>query len=122
MLVVDPASGVPPYEQLRAQLIAQIAGGELAPGTRLPTVRRLAEDLGLAPNTVARTYRELETAGFVRTAGRNGTVVAPPDDGADVTQAASSLARQYTTGMRALGLGPEAMVTYLHRSLAERPS
>lgn len=119
MLVIDPASDLPPYEQLRGQLVAQITGGALAPGTRLPAVRRLASDLGLAPNTVARTYRELETAGFVRTAGRNGTIVAPPNDGPDIAQQASSLAQAYATGMRALGLGPDAMVAYLRRSLTE---
>ena len=73
MLVVDTASPVPPFEQLRLQLIAQIERGELPPGTQLPTVRRLAADLGLAPNTVARTYRELEQAGLVRTAGRRAS-------------------------------------------------
>ena len=78
MLVVDTSSPVPPFEQLRLQLIAQIERRELPPGTQLPTVRRLAADLGLAPNTVARTYRELEQAGLVRTAGRRGTVVAEP--------------------------------------------
>lgn len=119
MLVIDPRSPVPPYEQLRAQLTAQISSGELAPGVRLPTVRRLASDLGIAPNTVARTYRELEATGFVRTAGRNGTIVTPPNDGPDIAQQASALADAYARAMRALGLGPEAMVGYLRRSLAE---
>ena len=57
------------------QVAAQIASGALAGGTRLPTVRGLAEDLGLAVNTVARAYRELEAAGLVETRGRAGTVV-----------------------------------------------
>ncbi|MDO5499905.1 MAG: GntR family transcriptional regulator [Propionibacteriaceae bacterium] len=118
MLVVDPRSTTPPYEQLRLQLVAQIGRGELAPGTRLPAVRRLASDLGIAPNTVARTYRELEAAGFVRTAGRNGTIVTPPDDGSEIAREAASLAAAYARGMRALGLGPEAMIAYLHRALA----
>jgi DNA-binding transcriptional regulator YhcF (GntR family) len=46
MIVYDPRSPVPPYEQVRAQLARQVQAGELAPGTRLPTVRRLAADLG----------------------------------------------------------------------------
>jgi DNA-binding transcriptional regulator YhcF (GntR family) len=78
MLVVDASSSVPPFEQLRQQIAQQIAEGTLPPGTQLPTVRRLAEDLGLAPNTVARTYRALEQTGLLRTAGRRGTVVAEP--------------------------------------------
>lgn len=119
ILRIDPASGVPPYEQLRGQLVAQITNGELTPGTRLPSVRRLANDLRLAPNTVARTYRELEGSGFVRTAGRNGTIVLPPNDGPDVSAQAMGLAATYARGMRSLGLGPDAMVTYLRRVVAE---
>lgn len=119
MLRIDPGSGVPPYEQLRGQLVAQITHGELPPGTRLPPVRRLANDLGLAPNTVARTYRELEASGFVRTAGRNGTIVLPPNDGPDLSAQAMRLADAYARGMRAIGLGPDAMVTYLRRAVAE---
>lgn len=119
MLVIDPRSTTPPYEQLRVQLIAQINTGELRPGARLPAVRRLASDLGLAPNTVARTYRELEVAGFVRTAGRNGTIVAAPNDGPDIAQQAAALADGYVRSMRGLGLGPDAVLGYVRRSLAE---
>jgi DNA-binding transcriptional regulator YhcF (GntR family) len=75
MIDLDASSPVPPFEQVRAQLAAQIADGILVPGTRLPTVRSLAADLGLAVNTVARSYRELEAAGMVETRGRAGTVV-----------------------------------------------
>lgn len=74
-LRIDPASPVPPYEQVRAQVAAGIATGSIAAGTRLPTVRTLATALGLAVNTVARSYRELEAAGLVETRGRAGTVV-----------------------------------------------
>ncbi len=75
MITIDAASPTPPFEQLRSQIIAEISGGTLAPGTRLPTVRRLAEDLDLAPGTVARAYRELETAGVIETRGRHGTFI-----------------------------------------------
>lgn len=76
MIVIDPSSPLPPFEQLRAGLVDAVASGELAPGARLPTVRRLAEDLGVAPGTVARAYRELEASGIIETRGRNGTFVA----------------------------------------------
>lgn len=76
MLVIDPDDRTPPYEQLRQQLINAISGGELAPGTKLPTVRRLAADLGIAPNTVARTYLELDREGLIETRGRRGSFVA----------------------------------------------
>jgi DNA-binding transcriptional regulator YhcF (GntR family) len=72
---VDPASAVPPYEQVRAQLAGMITAGSLPPGTRLPTIRALAGDLGLAVNTVARAYRELEAAQLVTTRVRHGTTV-----------------------------------------------
>ncbi|MEV6283573.1 GntR family transcriptional regulator [Kribbella sp. NPDC051770] len=72
---VDPAGSEPPYEQVKKQVEQLIRSGELAQGTRLPTVRQLAGDLGLAVNTVARAYKELEADRLVRTEGRNGTFV-----------------------------------------------
>jgi DNA-binding transcriptional regulator YhcF (GntR family) len=73
---IDHGSSVAPFEQLRRQIIGAIDSGRMAPGIRLPSVRQLAADLDLAPNTVAKTIRELELAGYVETRGRNGTVVA----------------------------------------------
>lgn len=99
MIVVDPASPVPPSEQLRAQLVDDITSHELAAGTRLPTVRRLAEELGIAPGTVARAYRELEIAGFIETRGRHGSFVAAQGDVAtqQVQRAAAAFAEQVRT-------------------------
>lgn len=75
-ITVNLGSAAPPYEQIRAQIAALIAAGTLAPGTRLPTVRSLAADLGIAAGTVARAYKELEQSGLLETRRRNGTVVA----------------------------------------------
>jgi DNA-binding transcriptional regulator YhcF (GntR family) len=75
VISIDPESQVPPFEQVRAGFALRIANRELAVGARLPTVRALAADLGLAVNTVARAYRELEEAGLIETRGRAGTVV-----------------------------------------------
>jgi DNA-binding transcriptional regulator YhcF (GntR family) len=72
---VDTSSPVPPYEQLRSQIRVMVASGALARGTRLPPIRQLAGDLGLAVNTVGRAYRELEGEGLVESRGRHGTVV-----------------------------------------------
>lgn len=105
MLTVDPRSATPPFEQLRVQLLALVAGGGLAPGTRLPTVRRLAEDLGIAPNTVARTYRELEADGIIETRGRHGSFVAAHGDAAE--RQAQEAAAAYAARIRQLGLAPE---------------
>ena len=61
LLRLDPNSSVPPYEQLRAQVAAMTVTGELLEGQKLPTVRQLATDLGLAANTVARGTRSRAT-------------------------------------------------------------
>jgi DNA-binding transcriptional regulator YhcF (GntR family) len=74
-LRIDPGSAVPPYEQLRTQLARQATDGTLPAGTKLPTVRGLADHLGLAPGTVARAYKELEADGVIETQGRRGTFV-----------------------------------------------
>jgi DNA-binding transcriptional regulator YhcF (GntR family) len=75
-LTVNPDDPTPPYEQLRRQLVDLIEAGVLAEGERLPPLRQLAGDLGLAVGTVARTYRELEAAGLVRSRRGGGTRVA----------------------------------------------
>lgn len=78
--VIDGASSVPPFRQLHDAVVAAVASGSLAPGARLPTVRALAADLGLAANTVASAYRSLEDAGVVEGRGRAGTFVRLGDD------------------------------------------
>jgi DNA-binding transcriptional regulator YhcF (GntR family) len=79
-LRLDPEDPTPSYEQLRRQLSAVIQSGMLAPQTRLPTVRQLAADLGVAAGTVMRAYAELEGEGLVVTRRGGGTAVsdAPP--------------------------------------------
>lgn len=74
-LRVDTTDPTPPYEQLRRQLAALIGSGVLSGGDRLPPLRQLAADLGLAVGTVARTYRELESAGLVTSRRGGGTRV-----------------------------------------------
>ena len=115
ILRLDPASTAPPYEQLREQLVEQICSGALKPGATLLPVRRLAGDLGVAPNTVARTYRELEHAGYVKGQGRRGTVVLPPpeDQGDDD---AARLTRDYLRAMESLGYTPEKALSCLKQA------
>jgi DNA-binding transcriptional regulator YhcF (GntR family) len=93
-----------------------VSDGELPPGTKLPTVRALAETLGIAPNTVARAYRELEHSGVVSTRGRAGTVV--NGDGAD--RAAKEAATTYADAMRALGVGQDEALGLVRRAF-DRP-
>lgn len=111
---VDPRAAQPLFDQLRTQVIAGVRGGQLPPGARLPTVRELALRLGLAVNTVARAYRELESAGILETRGRFGTFVATQDP-ADVTMAAA--ARAFADTARALGIDPTEALRYVHAAL-----
>ena len=77
LLRVESGSAEAPFEQVRRQLAEAVADRRLGAGTKLPPIRALAGELGLAANTVARAYRELEEAGLVITRGRLGTVVSP---------------------------------------------
>jgi DNA-binding transcriptional regulator YhcF (GntR family) len=75
ILRIEPDGHIPPYEQIRSQIATMAVSGVLPEGTRLPAIRQLASDLGLAGGTVARAYRELEQAGIITTRGRHGTFV-----------------------------------------------
>jgi len=129
-LSVDATSSTPPFEQVRAQVIAQIEAGELVAGTRLPPVRALATELGLAANTVARTYRELEEAGYVETRGRAGTTAGfdvPRGragtfvKGADAASArAAGAARTYVEAVRRLGVSADDAVELVRAALRDR--
>jgi DNA-binding transcriptional regulator YhcF (GntR family) len=114
MITVDPNAPEPPYEQVREQVRAQVETGALAPGTKLPTVRALAADLGLAANTVARAYRELESLGVIETRGRAGSVVT----GGGVDRAAREAAHAYAEQLRALGLDEADGVRLLRRAFS----
>jgi DNA-binding transcriptional regulator YhcF (GntR family) len=101
---LEPGSDVPVFEQIRAQIAGKIAREELAAGARLPTIRQLASDLGLAVNTVAHAYRELEQAGLVRTRPRHGTTVAE-GTGTPVRERLRRGARNYAALAKELGVG-----------------
>src|SRR3984885_13379264 len=72
---LDLASGVPVYRQIIDQVLGGMAAGTLAPGTQLPTVRQVAVDLAINPNTVVRAYRELEIRGVLETQQGTGTFI-----------------------------------------------
>ncbi|MBD9735061.1 GntR family transcriptional regulator [Streptomyces sp. H28] len=95
----------PPYEQVRAQISEQARSGALPVGYRLPTVRGLAQTLGLAANTVAKAYRALEADGVIETRGRNGTLVAAAGSAAE--REAATAAQGYAERARRLGLAEE---------------
>src|SRR5215218_8496569 len=115
MIVIDSASPVPPFEQLRAQLARQIHDHTLAVGTRLPTIRRLADELGLAVNTVGRAYRELEEARLIETRGRAGSFVSAA--GQHGRERARRAAADYASLIASLGIDPGEAVRIVQAAL-----
>lgn len=117
-LRIDPDGTRPPFEQLRAQLADEILARRLPAGMKLPPVRRLAADLGIAANTAARAYRELEAEGYLITRGRNGTLVAPVAAASkEIQDHADTLTADYLSAMRELGFGDDAILMALHHLL-----
>ncbi|MEU7977059.1 GntR family transcriptional regulator [Micromonospora sp. NPDC049081] len=121
---INPSSAVPPFEQVRQQIAELIRWGVLAAGQRLPTVRQLAADLGLANGTVARAYQELEAAGLVVTRRAAGTRVASaavlqPDAR---LEALTLRAREFVIAGRLLGAGDDELTDALAAALKATPS
>ncbi|WP_067499855.1 GntR family transcriptional regulator [Actinoplanes sp. TFC3] len=114
-IVVDLQSPVPPYEQVRLRIAELAAAGQLPAGTRLPPVRQLATTLGLAVNTVARSYRELEQAGLVQTRGRAGTVITAAAAGTPA--AAQRAAQRYAQEVSALGVSAQVALELVQAAL-----
>jgi GntR family transcriptional regulator len=112
--------GRPPYAQVRDGVRRLIERGALLPGDRLPTVRTCAEQLELAPNTVARAYRELEDGGWLIGRGRAGTFVADtlPEHPSDGDAALATAADRFVLRARQLGAGDVAALRAVRRALS----
>ncbi|MFD0343619.1 GntR family transcriptional regulator [Streptomyces sp. NPDC127117] len=119
-ICVNHASPVPPYEQLRVQLADLISVGRLTQGDRLPSVRQLASDLGLANNTVVRAYRELETAGMVKSRRGSGTQVVAPATTTDIKAKLAAHASSYAAAARQLNATDEETLAAIRHALACR--
>ena len=118
-VALDPSSPIPLSAQLRDALAWRIDDGRLGPGERLPTVRALAAELGLAANTVARSYRELEQAGLVQGRGRRGTFVTErlPAKPSDVDVRLAAAAETFVRRARQLGVTRADAARAVHRVL-----
>jgi DNA-binding transcriptional regulator YhcF (GntR family) len=116
LIIIDADSPLPPFEQVRSQLAGKISDRGLAVGTRLPTVRALATELGLAANTVARAYRELEEAGMVETRGRAGTFVSALGERSRV--ALRQAAAEYAATVHALGIDRDEALDAVRAALS----
>ncbi len=114
-LKLDPQSAVPPFEQVKQAILAAATSGKAAVGTRLPPVRGLATHLGVAANTVARAYRELEQAGVVETRGRAGTVITAGGD--DARRRVAAAADEFAAVVRATGVRESEAIEMIRAAL-----
>ena len=120
ILTVDADAATPPYEQIRAQVARMVGGGVLAPGARLPTIQQLANDLALAPGTVARAYKELERDGVVVSRRRAGTTVAaaPPKVATrEIRMELDAAVERFALEVRQLGADPDDALGRVRRLL-----
>jgi len=117
-----PGSSEPIYVQVAEQISKAIARGELASGDKLPAVRKLAAELVINPNTVARAYRRLEQAGLVTTKTGSGTFVSDPKlrrtDAADINMLTERMDTLITRGLN-LGLKAQDLISLFESRLAK---
>ena len=118
IVVIDHSSRIPAHEATRLAIIAEVRGGELRAEARFPTVRAMAADLRIAPNTVARTYRDLEKLGVIETRGRAGTFIA--DTGDPTMDAARRAAADFAAVIRKPASRPTSRLRWCAPRCAER--
>ena len=114
--VLDPRSGVPVYRQIIDQVLGAIAAAKLRAGDQLPTVRQLAVDLAINPNTVVRAYRELEIREILATQQGTGTFVTdkkPPVDLLERQRRVGQLVGELLARAGAEGIALSEIVSYL---------
>jgi GntR family transcriptional regulator len=121
---LEPSSPVPPYEQIRMQIATMTASGVLEVGARLPTIRQLAKDLGVAGGTVARAYRELEAERVIVTRGRHGSFVAEPNAAArdGSISALREAANAFAVRVHQLGADPQGALELAGQALRALPA
>ena|SRR5579863_9854191 len=120
--LLDYRSGVPVYRQLIDQVLAGIASSMLALGDQLPTVRQVAVDLSINPNTVMRAYRELEIRGVLDTQQGTGTFIAQKkgkQDDAEHRRRLSQLVGEFVARAGGEGFTVEDLLDQLQERLAD---
>ena len=120
LLHVNPSTGLPIYLQIQAQVKHAVAAGALRAGDALPSVRKLASDLRINPNTVARAYLELEREGVIAAVPGGGTFVSDGPPGllkAERVRRFRPLARQATVEGRQLRLSRDEIVQLVDEEL-----
>ncbi len=122
-LRLDPHSGVPIYRQIIDQVVGGLAAGTLTGGDQLPTVRQLAVDLSINPNTVIRAYRELEIRGVLETEQGTGTFIShqkTPRDGAERQRRLTQLVGEFVARAGSEGFTLEELLEQLQGDRAKR--
>ncbi len=122
LLHVNASLGLPIYLQVESQVKHAIASGVLREGEALPSVRKLAADLSINPNTIARAYQNLEREGVVRTVPGGGTFVASKGPGllkSEKIRRLRPLARQLAVEAAQLRLAPEDVLDLLEEEVGE---
>jgi GntR family transcriptional regulator len=118
-LSLNPKSGVPIYRQIQDQIRYAIASGMLRPGEQLPTVRALAVDLAVNPNTVIKAYSDLEREGVLTTEQGSGTFVAPLPavvlDAEDRQEKLQALCAEFLGQAAQYGFGPDDVLRTIRK-------
>ena len=120
---LDLHSGMPVYRQLIDQVRGGVASGSLTAGDQLPTVRQLAVDLAINPNTVLRAYRELELGGMLETHQGTGTFVAkkkPEKNNAERERQLTQMAGEFAARAGAAGFSVEDLLERLREMVPDR--
>lgn len=116
--LIDTKSGIPIYRQIIEQIKFAIARGDMVPGRQLPTVRQLAVDLSINPNTVIRAYRELEIEGMLETQQGSGTFVGrdkPEIDKIEKQRMLNQILTEMLARASAYGFSLKELLEALHR-------
>ena len=121
---VDTSSFIPIYEQIKKEIVRRVATGVLKAREALPSIRDLAAELLVNPNTVARAYRELEQDGLISTQKGRGSFVAgrnPPDVGKDIEAYLGRIMDEAIVEARTFNLGTESIMTLFEKRLRKIP-
>ena len=125
IIQIDPSNSVPIYRQIMEQIIYRIAAGELLPGDQLPSIRRLSTSLRINPNTVIKSYRELELRGFAESKHGRGFFVAESgvhDAEADWSRRARENLIQSVKKALAVGYSSEKVLTIVRGVITKEDS
>ncbi len=124
MLKIDTGSAVPVYEQLKRQIRLGIVSGKYPTGHRMPSIRQLAAQLTINPNTIAKVYRQLESDGFLISRSGSGFFVSLEKEQLTKTRKSllAEITEEFISSAIELGFTPEELINTLSIKLERKPS